>query len=99
MTEKNSTEDQKQKRELVGVERIVMQDIVKCMRDTAIKMPIKNHSSFATTLLWQIFEESSDNFNDWRNVEKMNDEDIEHIFKISFPEFIKGYPDVLVLDA
>ncbi len=83
----------------VPVNAIVMQDVVKCMRDTAIKEPIKNHSSFATTLLWQIFEASGDNFEDWMKVEEMCDDDIEYIFKISFPLFINGYPDVLVLDA
>ncbi len=81
------------------LDKIVMQDIVSSMRKIEIERPIVNHASFATKILWDIFEASSDHFENWKEVEKLNDDDIEYIFKQAFPIFLKAYPEVLVLDA
>ena len=74
-------------------------DIKTHMINTTKKYPINNSGSFALTLLWQIFEASSDDFEEWAKIEKLNDDDIENCFRVMFPKFIAGYPDVMDLDT
>ncbi len=74
-------------------------DIKTHMREVTDKQPINNAGSYALTLLWQIFEEASDSFEEWREIEKLNDDDIEQGFKSMFPVFIAEYPSVMSLDT
>jgi hypothetical protein len=74
-------------------------DIKTHMIEVTNKQPINNAGSFAITLLWQIFEEASDSFEEWKEIEKLNDDDIENCFRIMFPKFIAKYPSVMNLDT
>lgn len=81
------------------VNHIVMRDIKTQMQKIAKDKPINNSGSFALTLLWQIFEAAGDLFEEWEEINKLNDDDIEFAFMLMFPVFISEYPKVTTLDA
>lgn len=96
----NETTNNEQPTEIADpVEELVMRDIKSCMIKLTEKRPIVNSGSFAMTLLWQIFEAASDDFEEWEALASYNDEDIEACLKTMFPVFIAKYPEVMVLDA
>lgn len=78
---------------------VVMRDIKKQMLKITEEQPINNAGSFAMTILWQIFEAASEHFEEWMSLASYNDEHIEECFKVAFPKFIAGYPEVMELDA
>ena len=77
----------------------VMRDMKAQMLKVVKEHPINNAGSFALTLLWQIFVAASDYFEEWKVINKMNDDDIEMAFKTMFPNFIENYPAQMELDA
>ena len=80
-------------------ERLVMQDIVASMRAVVEIRPIRNDSSYALKILWQIYEAAADNFEYFEEAMALNDEEVEKLFNKYFPVFVAGYPKVMVLDA
>ena len=77
----------------------VMSDVKSNMLKLTKAKPINNSGSYAMTLLWQIFEAASDDFEEWKALAKYNDDDIERWFHQMFPRFIADYPKVMALDA
>ena len=87
------------KKDEADLSALLCDDIKTHMIEVTDKQPINNAGSFAVTLLWQIFEEASDSFEGWKEIEKLSDEAIENGFRVMFPKFIAEYPSVMHLDT
>ena len=79
--------------------RLVTQDIVASMRAVAEDEPIRNDSSYALKILWQIYLAAADYFEHFEEAMALNDEEVEKLFNEYFPVFVAEYPKIMVLDA
>ena len=90
---------QEDKESQCPIDRVVMRDIKKNMLKITAENPINNSGSYPMTLLWQIYEESEEYFEEHGLLEMYSDERIAGLFKVMFPDFIARYPSVMKLDT
>ena len=83
----------------IQLEHLITQDIVASMRAVVEDEPIRNDSSYALKILWQIYEAAADYFEHFEEAMALNDEEVEKLFNECFPVFVAEYPKIMVLDA